>query len=99
MRRTSGHKASSRGRPLRRSGSRARGTTRACPAHTIEYYLRQAGLTLNQIDNVVFYDKPFLKFERLVDCLARIQTVRRETNPRYHALLGAFKERTSAQTR
>jgi hypothetical protein len=54
---------------------------------------------LNQIDNVVFYDKPFLKFERLVDCLVRIQTVRRETNPRYHALLGAFKERTSAQTR
>jgi predicted NodU family carbamoyl transferase len=67
------------------------------PAHAIEYYLRQAGVTLNQIDNVVFYDKPFLKFERLVDYSARIQTVHRETNPRYHALLGAFKERTACQ--
>ena len=29
-----------------------------------------------------------------VDYSARIQTVHRETNPRYHALLSAFKERT-----
>jgi carbamoyltransferase len=29
-----------------------------------------------------------------VDYSARIQTVHRETNPRYHALLGAFKART-----
>ncbi len=29
-----------------------------------------------------------------VDYSARIQTVHRETNPRYHALLAAFKERT-----
>jgi len=29
-----------------------------------------------------------------VDCSARIQTVDRETNPRYHALLSLFKERT-----
>jgi carbamoyltransferase len=29
-----------------------------------------------------------------VDYSARIQTVHRETNPRYHALLTAFKERT-----
>jgi carbamoyltransferase len=29
-----------------------------------------------------------------VDMSARIQTVHRETNPRYHALLSAFKERT-----
>src|SRR4029434_4359314 len=30
-----------------------------------------------------------------VDYSARIQTVHRETNPRYHALLSAFKKRTS----
>jgi len=30
-----------------------------------------------------------------VDYSARIQTVHRETNPRYHALLTKFKERTS----
>ncbi len=29
-----------------------------------------------------------------VDYTARIQTVHRETNPRYHALIDAFKERT-----
>ncbi|MEZ5909275.1 MAG: carbamoyltransferase [Hyphomicrobiaceae bacterium] len=29
-----------------------------------------------------------------VDYSARIQTVHKETNPRYHALIGAFKERT-----
>jgi carbamoyltransferase len=29
-----------------------------------------------------------------VDFSARIQTVHEETNPRYHALLGRFKERT-----
>jgi carbamoyltransferase len=29
-----------------------------------------------------------------VDYSARIQTVHRETNPRYHALLSAFKSRT-----
>ena len=29
-----------------------------------------------------------------VDYSARIQTVHRETNPRYHALISAFKERT-----
>jgi carbamoyltransferase len=29
-----------------------------------------------------------------VDYSARVQTVHRETNPRFHALLGAFKQRT-----
>ena len=29
-----------------------------------------------------------------VDCSARIQTVHRDTNPRYHALLTRFHERT-----
>jgi carbamoyltransferase len=29
-----------------------------------------------------------------VDYSARVQTVHRETNPRYHALITAFKERT-----
>ena len=32
-----------------------------------------------------------------VDCSARVQTVHRETNPRYHALLGRFKELTGCQ--
>jgi carbamoyltransferase len=29
-----------------------------------------------------------------VDYSARVQTVHKETNPRYHALISAFKERT-----
>jgi carbamoyltransferase len=37
------------------------------PLHAISYCLTQAGLNLNQIDYVAFYDKPFLKFERLLE--------------------------------
>ncbi len=37
------------------------------PVHAIEYCLAQGGLTLDQIDHVAFYDKPFLKFERLLE--------------------------------
>ena len=37
------------------------------PANSIRYCLKQAGLDPFQIDHVVFYDKPFLKFERLLE--------------------------------
>ena len=37
------------------------------PSRAIEYCLTEAGLTLDDVDYVVFYDKPFLKFERLVE--------------------------------
>jgi carbamoyltransferase len=37
------------------------------PTEAINYCLSQSGITLEQIDHVVFYDKPFLKFERLVE--------------------------------
>ena len=37
------------------------------PVHAIEYCLAEGGTTLAGIDRVVFYDKPFLKFERLVE--------------------------------
>jgi len=36
------------------------------PVGAIKYCLEEAGLLLNDIDAVVFYDKPFLKFERLL---------------------------------
>ena len=39
----------------------------AFPALAIQYCLAQAGLTAQQVDHVVFYDKPFLKFERLLE--------------------------------
>jgi len=37
------------------------------PHHAVAYCLSEGGVTLNQIDYVVFYDKPFLKFERLLE--------------------------------
>jgi carbamoyltransferase len=37
------------------------------PRHAVDFCLRQAGVRLNDLDRVVFYDKPFLKFERLLE--------------------------------
>ena len=37
------------------------------PRHAILYCLAEGGLRLSDIDKVVFYDKPFLKFERLLE--------------------------------
>ena len=37
------------------------------PKNAIAYVLSEAGLTLDKIDYVAFYDKPFLKFERLLE--------------------------------
>ena len=37
------------------------------PAHAIEYCLEEAGISLAEVDHVVFYDKPLLKFERLLE--------------------------------
>ena len=37
------------------------------PHHAILYCLKEAGISASQIDNVVFYEKPFVKFERLLE--------------------------------
>ena len=37
------------------------------PKHAVEYCLREAGITPEQLDHVVFYDKPLLKFDRLLE--------------------------------
>src|SRR5207253_4568526 len=37
------------------------------PRHAIEYCLSEEGIGFNDVDYVVFYDKPFLKFERLLE--------------------------------
>jgi carbamoyltransferase len=37
------------------------------PRHAAKFCLRQANLTLAQLDAVVFYDKPILKFARLLE--------------------------------
>ena len=37
------------------------------PIHAILYCLNEAGIAGKDIDNVVFYEKPFIKFERLLE--------------------------------
>jgi len=37
------------------------------PRNAVDYVLGEAGLRLNDVDYVAFYDKPFLKFERLIE--------------------------------
>src|SRR5205807_9926068 len=39
----------------------------AFPAHAIRYCVAQAGIPFADIDFVTFYEKPFLKFERLLE--------------------------------
>ncbi len=36
------------------------------PGEAVDYCLAEGGLTMDQVDHVVFYDKPFIKFERLL---------------------------------
>jgi carbamoyltransferase len=37
------------------------------PKNAINYVLKESGLKLNEADHIVFYEKPFLKFERLLE--------------------------------
>ena len=37
------------------------------PKNAIEFCLKYSGLTLNELDAIVFYEKPLLKFERLLE--------------------------------
>jgi carbamoyltransferase len=36
------------------------------PEHAIQYCLKEAGISMDAVDQVVFYDKPLVKFERLL---------------------------------
>ena len=37
------------------------------PVNAINFVLKNSNLNLNEIDKIVFYEKPFLKFERLLE--------------------------------
>ncbi len=37
------------------------------PRHAVEYCLSAGGIGLDEVDHIAFYDKPFLKFERLLE--------------------------------
>ena len=36
------------------------------PKHAVNYCLEEAGISIAEVDYFVFYDKPFLTFERLL---------------------------------
>jgi len=36
------------------------------PSHAVEYCLKEAGITINDVTHVTFYEKPLLKFERIL---------------------------------
>lgn len=37
------------------------------PRHSIQFILKESNIKLNEIDAIVFYEKPFLKFERILE--------------------------------
>ncbi len=37
------------------------------PYHSVKYCLKEAGISSEELDTIVFYEKPFLKFERLLE--------------------------------
>ncbi|MBZ0263652.1 hypothetical protein K8I28_03205, partial [bacterium] len=37
------------------------------PSHAVQYCLDEAGITTAELDHVAFYDKPWIKFERLLE--------------------------------
>ena len=37
------------------------------PYNAIEFVLKYSNLTLNNVDQIIFFEKPFLKFERLLE--------------------------------
>jgi len=41
------------------------------PAHACRYVLREGNTSIDKIDHVAFYDKPFVKFERMLFTLLR----------------------------
>src|SRR5262250_2077249 len=36
------------------------------PKHAVDYCLRAGGITVNEVDFVAFYEKPFVKFDRIL---------------------------------
>lgn len=37
------------------------------PKNAVAYVLSEAGITIDQVDHIAFFEKPFLKFERLIE--------------------------------
>ena len=39
----------------------------AFPHHAIDFCLKEAGISVDRLDYVAFYDKPFTKFDQLLE--------------------------------
>ena len=61
------------------------------PAKSIEYILNANNITIADIDCVVFYDKPFLKFERIIE--TNLFTTPRGFNSFRHSVPKWIKEK------
>jgi carbamoyltransferase len=46
------------------------------PVRAARYCLEAAGIDVGDLDYVVFYDKPFVKFERILVCAQRLSSHR-----------------------
>lgn len=63
----------------------------AFPAHAIDFCLRQAGITGRDLDYVVFYEKPFPKFERIL--LSLFASYPKSWRAFREAMIGWFDEK------
>jgi carbamoyltransferase len=63
----------------------------ALPVRAVEYCLSTAGLSIRDVDHVAFYDKPFLKFERLLETF--LLTAPRALGPFLRAMPAWLKQK------
>lgn len=61
------------------------------PDHAINFCLRQAGITGQDLDLVVFYEKPLLKFERIL--MTTLQTFPQSWDVFRESMIGWFNEK------
>lgn len=61
------------------------------PEHAIDFCLRQAGISGGDLEYVVFYEKPFLKFERIL--MTAVGTFPRSGAVFREAMLSSFNEK------
>lgn len=52
--------------PPKKSDSRAKKHDPEFPRNAVNYCLSECGLSLQEVDKIVFHDKPLVKFERLL---------------------------------
>ena len=75
------------------------------PYNAVEFVLKFSNLKLSDVDHIVFYEKPFLKFERLLEtyvafaprgfcavCKSHAYLVKRQTLPKENVI--KFTKRT-----